>query len=209
MMIHYLSLLLLHLFLRTATSINNNANDKSIVLNPISPSSVCERKGGFKMCEVVASKSDVPRMNFKHQTCNLPMSTIRPQHCLDAMAALLGEISALLEFRSIPHWITQGTLLGAMRSGSLIPWSNDVDLHVRNEDFDEIIQVLQLATKNPSHIQLADYASGNWIGFLTTLHEELPTEKYPAGSKWIAVTSGIVGVHLDIGAGAFLNDCFG
>ena len=194
--------LLFCLFLRTA---NANANDKSVVLHPVVPSSVCERKGGFEMCELLESKSGVPHANFKHQTCNLPISVIRPQYCLDAMAALLGEISALLEFRSIPHWITQGTLLGAMRSGSLIPWSNDVDLHVRDEDFDTVAKVL-LEMNTHDQIQLADFATGNWNGFISTLHTALPTEKYPTGSKWIAVSSGIIGIHLDIGAMLAHND---
>lgn len=170
-------------------------SDTSIILNPGKVVSICERKGGSKICNILDSNGDVS-IQQNWQTCNLPIGTIRPQFCLDAMIALLGQITAMLELQSIPHWITQGTLLGAVRSGSVIAWANDVDLHVRYEDFQAVLDVLASATKSHNNVGIEDYVYGNWEGMVYSVHEELPSKIYPTGSKWVAVNSGIVYVLL-------------
>jgi hypothetical protein len=45
----------------------------------------------------------------------------------------------------IPHWLEYGSLLGAARNGQLIPWDEDVDFGIRNEDRPRVVDVLRRA----------------------------------------------------------------
>jgi hypothetical protein len=54
-----------------------------------------------------------------------------PKPVRDAYHALLTEVRTKLDQGSIIHWLTGGTLLGAMRHGDMIPWDDDIDICVR------------------------------------------------------------------------------
>lgn len=46
---------------------------------------------------------------------------------------------SLFEKHSIPHWINSGTLLGAWREGSVVPWDNDGDMMIRAQDAEKVL----------------------------------------------------------------------
>ena len=59
----------------------------------------------------------------------------------------LVELSRLLERKGIPHYLSSGTLLGAVREGNFIRWDWDVQFYFRLEDvltrFDELLSDLE------------------------------------------------------------------
>lgn len=57
---------------------------------------------------------------------------------------ILNYISNLFKKNDIPFWLTCGTLLGAVRTGKLIPWDNDIDIGIWESDAHKIINNLEL-----------------------------------------------------------------
>lgn len=64
----------------------------------------------------------------------------RVQAKLLDMALIIADI---LDKHSIPHVISYGTLLGAVRHGGFIPWDDDFDFNVFNEYYDDAIAYLR------------------------------------------------------------------
>lgn len=52
----------------------------------------------------------------------------------------------------IRYWLGSGTLIGAVRHGGFIPWDDDVDLELLQEDYRRLLQVL------PEECEGTDYA---------------------------------------------------
>jgi hypothetical protein len=59
---------------------------------------------------------------------------LRPACCTHALRTLLEFSAALLARHRIFHWLDYGALLGAVRSGELVPWDSDVDWGIFRED---------------------------------------------------------------------------
>ena len=53
------------------------------------------------------------------------------------------QIAAILENNNIPHFITYGTLLGAVRHKGFIPWDDDFDFYLLDEMYDTAIEILR------------------------------------------------------------------
>lgn len=62
------------------------------------------------------------------------------QHRLLEMAV---SIKAIFEKHNIKYFITYGTLLGAVRHKGFIPWDDDFDFYLFDEDYDEAIEILR------------------------------------------------------------------
>ena len=56
---------------------------------------------------------------------------------------LLAEFDALCEQHSLQYWMMFGTLLGAVRHGSFIPWDDDVDLAMPRDEVDRLIALVE------------------------------------------------------------------
>lgn len=52
-------------------------------------------------------------------------------------------IRKILEKHDVPHMITYGTLLGAVRHKGFIPWDDDFDFYIIGEQYDEAIEFLR------------------------------------------------------------------
>jgi len=67
----------------------------------------------------------------------------------------LKEILSLFTEKEIPCWLDCGTCLGAYRHGGIIPWDNDIDVEVLENDFDNVMHALQGLDKTK-------YAAQDW-----------------------------------------------
>ena len=161
---------------------------------PTNKSTLCARKGGSQTCTYNPDQNRF-QVETNSVTCHLGPSVLRPKFCLEAMMSLLKSVTALLEFAEIPHWITQGTLLGAVRSNALLPWTNDVDISAMHSDFPQILHILQTITLQKNHsLSIEDGLRDRWSGLFFTYN--------PGGviknTGYISISNGITGVHLDI-----------
>lgn len=64
---------------------------------------------------------------------------------------LLRFIDNVCTKHSINYWISDGTLIGAVRHGGFIPWDDDIDVSILRQDYEKLIKVL------PKEIEKHDY----------------------------------------------------
>ncbi|XP_005139857.3 fukutin-related protein [Melopsittacus undulatus] len=57
-----------------------------------------------------------------------------PPCCLRALRETARHVVSILESSGIRYWLEGGSLLGAVRTGDIIPWDYDVDLGIYKED---------------------------------------------------------------------------
>jgi phosphorylcholine metabolism protein LicD len=55
---------------------------------------------------------------------------------------VLKRTTRLLEKYDIPYWLEGGTLIGVIREDRLLPWDNDLDISIRYEDLDRLMQIM-------------------------------------------------------------------
>ena len=66
-------------------------------------------------------------------------SNLRPECCTGHLLELIDFTHALLAEHGIVHWLDFGTLLGAVRDGTLIPWDWDVDFGILARDAEAVL----------------------------------------------------------------------
>jgi hypothetical protein len=67
------------------------------------------------------------------------------------------DVAHLLEKSAVPYWLDCGTLLGARRHGSMIPWDFDVDMGILSNDHTNVMRVLRQL--DPKKYQVQDWSS--------------------------------------------------
>ena len=63
---------------------------------------------------------------------------LRPACCTAHLLEMTFAVADVLERHGITFWLDYGTLLGAVRSGELIPWDDDVDLGILAADLPRV-----------------------------------------------------------------------
>ena len=71
-----------------------------------------------------------------------PDGSILRQHQL-RMLDILIVIDEICKKYDIKYWISDGTLLGAIRHGGFIPWDDDLDIQMMRKDFKRFIKIVQ------------------------------------------------------------------
>ena len=61
--------------------------------------------------------------------------------CQLKQLAILEVIDGICRKHDIPYWLDGGTLLGAVRHGGFIPWDDDIDIAMRQEDMQRFADV--------------------------------------------------------------------
>ena len=61
---------------------------------------------------------------------------------LDLLTEMLTFIDKICKKHDIKWWLNYGTLLGAYRHGSFIPWDDDVDISMTRKDFNKFLKII-------------------------------------------------------------------
>ncbi len=64
---------------------------------------------------------------------------IRPNCCTEHLLELIGFVHEVLAEHGVLHWLDFGTLLGAVREGTLIPWDHDADFGILARDAEAVL----------------------------------------------------------------------
>ncbi len=142
---------------------------------------------------------------------------VRPDCCTGHLLELIDIVHGVLAERGILHWLDFGTLLGAVRDGTLIPWDHDADFGILARDADAVL-ALRDEIEQPGHrLFLGDpaairvhYSDANRLGLdLTLWHErdgmlvsdESPFDLWPGmhdrTSFPVSFLDRLTEVHLD------------
>lgn len=61
-----------------------------------------------------------------------------PACCLENLRKTARHVIRIMESYNIRYWLEGGSLLGAVRSGDIIPWDSDVDIGVHEDDLSKL-----------------------------------------------------------------------
>lgn len=64
------------------------------------------------------------------------------------------EIVTFLRRHGVTFWLDQGTLLGVIRDGELLPWDKDIDISVWTEGFDKVLELSEELRRRGYYIEV-------------------------------------------------------
>lgn len=81
------------------------------------------------------------------------------------MLDMLRSIDKICRDNNIKYWLSSGTCLGALRHGGFIPWDDDVDIEMLEEDYKKFCMVMQKYPKSDLVLQTLDNDLGYNLSF--------------------------------------------
>ena len=73
---------------------------------------------------------------------------LTPPCCMKNLATTTLHVIKTLETQGVRYWLEGGSLLGAVRSGSIIPWDYDVDIGIYKEDLLKCTQLIRASSES-------------------------------------------------------------
>lgn len=89
------------------------------------------------------------RERFNPEGSKLRMTQLR-------MLEMLKFIDKVCNEHGIKYWLSSGTCLGAVRHGGFIPWDDDVDIEMMEDDYKHFIAVMNEKPSNDYVVQTPD-----------------------------------------------------
>lgn len=96
---------------------------------------------------------------------------------------LLRELDRVCEKYHLKYYVICGTLLGAVRHKSFVPWDDDTDVAMTRHDFDQLKKIAKKEWNEGEYlfVDYCDMKNGAFLDFLTRLvymGEEIPVNVY-------------------------------
>lgn len=110
-----------------------------------------------------------------HQKYNPDGSTLRRQQ--NKMLEMLIQTDRICKKHKINYWLSDGTLLGAVRHGGFIPWDDDLDINMMRSDYLRFIEIAKIELPSNLKIQTHKTDKGYYFSYgkirdlNTILHE--------------------------------------
>lgn len=102
---------------------------------------------------------------------------------------IFASIKNILDQNSIPYMVCGGTLLGAVTTGSFIPWDDDFDMCLFEEDYEKAIDLLIEKMPQDTIVQCAKTESHYFHGWVKVRdvdsRVEPATESYENNGVWV------------------------
>ncbi len=95
---------------------------------------------------------DTPRCDF----WNWGADAMRPPCCTQHLVELTRFVHELLTNNGIVHWLDDGALLGAVREQAFVPWDEDVDFGVFEDEAPAILALEPLITASGYRVDTSD-----------------------------------------------------
>lgn len=90
---------------------------------------------------------ELPELSFTQEELAFPSTEEYPKADIERVQARLLEMAdaiiGILDAHGIDYMITYGTLLGAVRHKGFIPWDDDFDIFLFDEDYEHALEVLR------------------------------------------------------------------
>lgn len=81
------------------------------------------------------------------------MANVELQELQQYMLGILREIDRICKKHNIQYFFGYGSLLGAVRHNGFIPWDDDIDLHMKMEDYFKFIEVCKKELSDEYYIE--------------------------------------------------------
>ncbi|XP_064646015.1 uncharacterized protein LOC135499273 [Lineus longissimus] len=93
------------------------------------------------------------------------------------------------EESNISYFIDSGTLIGAFRHGGFIPWDDDIDVQIHENDTDKLISALKSQAPKYEHYVWTSEDEGESenvvnMKFFPADGKIINSKRFPAGCKW-------------------------
>lgn len=111
------------------------------------------------------------------------------------MLEILNEIDKICKKYNITYWLDGGTLLGCVRHKGFIPWDDDLDIAVYEEDYERLLAILQKELPEQYRVEWP----GNNKNFSFNIAKVVDSKSYveQTADTWTP-RAGITGLWVDI-----------
>jgi lipopolysaccharide cholinephosphotransferase len=92
-------------------------------------------------CERIIKEGILPKEYFKEEVKNDFLVTKDRKKLFAVLLDILLKIDSVCKKHNIKYFISEGTLLGAIRHGGFIPWDDDLDIVMFRDDYERFIKL--------------------------------------------------------------------